>query len=302
MKFDIYETNKYVIAGDTDSLFIMSEPLLIKKFGDNYIDVIPQETIIEEIKKIAYNIENKLNDFLSEKSKEILNIDNNKIEFKTETIIKTAYWGGKRRYAQHIIDKEGVPTDTLSVMGLDIMKSNFPPHFQKFGEELIKNILSGRKKDDIDKFVIDFKKSLKTIDWKKILKPTGLKKLNEYIDRKPGAGEIFSKIGLKCPINTKAAIYYNDLLRFKKLDKKHPTFQVGDKMYIAYLKENPYKLDCIGYNGYSDPQEITELIETYIDREGLFDSMLKNKIENLYNDLGWGFPVFNPKVFQFFKF
>ena len=26
------------------------------------------------------------------------------------------------------------------------------------------------------------------------------------------------------------------------------------------------------------------------------------KIENLYDDLGWGVPVFNPKVFQFFKF
>ena len=29
------------------------------------------------------------------------------------------------------------------------------------------------------------------------------------------------------------------MLRFKGLDKKHPTFQIGDKMYIGYLKENP---------------------------------------------------------------
>jgi hypothetical protein len=160
----------------------------------------------------------------------------------------------------------------------------------------------GKSKESIDKQVLDFKNLLKTIEWQKILKPTGLKKLREYIDGKPGSGEIFSKIGLKCPINTKAAIYTNDLLRFKKLDKKYPIFQTGDKIYIAYLKENPYKIDVIALNGYSDAPEILEIAEKYIDREGLFEGVLKNKIENLYRDLGWGAPVFNPKVFQFFKF
>jgi len=92
------------------------------------------------------------------------------------------------------------------------------------------------------------------------------------------------------------------LLRFKNLDKKHPTFQIGDKMYIGYLKENPYRIDVIGFNGHSDPPEIMDFIEKYIDRDGLFDSVLKNKLESIYLDLGWGMPVFNKKINKFFIF
>ena len=76
-----------------------------------------------------------------------------------------------------------------------------------------------KPKADIDKQILDFRASVRTIDWKKILKPTGLKKLKEYIASAPRSVEVFSKLGLKCPINTKAAIFYNDILRFKGLDK-----------------------------------------------------------------------------------
>ena len=182
------------------------------------------------------------------------------------------------------------------------MKSNFPPLFRKFGEHIINEIMFGKPKADIDKQVLDFRTELRTIDWRKILKPTGLKKMGEYLAGPPRAGEIFSKLGLKCPINTKAAIYYNDLLVFKGLDKKHPKFQIGDKMYIAYLKDNPYRIDVVGFNGHSDPPELMEFIEKYIDRDGLFDGVMKNKLESLYSDLGWGAVVLNTNINKFFKF
>ena len=73
-------------------------------------------------------------------------------------------------------------------------------------------------------------------------------------------------------------------------------------MYIGYLKENPYRIDVIGFNGYNDPPEIMDFIEKYIDREGLFDSVMKNKLESIYLDLKWGLPIFNKKINKFFKF
>jgi hypothetical protein len=182
------------------------------------------------------------------------------------------------------------------------MKSNFPEHFRRFGEGIIKKILFDTPKPEIDKFILDFRKSLNEIDWKKLLKPTGLKKIKEYIASSPRSGEIFSKLEKKCPVNTKAAIIYNDLLRFKGLDKKYPTFQIGDKMFIASLKDNPYRIDVIGFNGYNDPPELIEFIEKYIDRDSIFDSVMKNKLEGLYNDLGWGAVVLNQNINKFFKF
>jgi DNA polymerase elongation subunit (family B) len=113
---------------------------------------------------------------------------------KQEVIAEKAYWSGKRRYAMYIVNKEGVPIEELEMKGLDIMKSNFPPYFRNFGEELIKNILFSKPKEEIDKDVMDFKNSMQTVEWIKLLKPTGLKKMGEYIERRPMAGELFSKL------------------------------------------------------------------------------------------------------------
>ncbi len=182
------------------------------------------------------------------------------------------------------------------------MKSNFPPLFRKFGENLIQQIMFGKQKKEIDLLISSFKKSIAGREIVEIAKPTGVKKIREYIERGPTASKIFSDLKSKAPINTKAAIYYNDLLRFKKLDKKYPTIKEFEKIYYVYLKDNPYRLDCIGFYGMDDPPEIMEFIEKYIDRDGIFESVMKNKLESVYSDLGWGAPVFNNNVSKFFSF
>jgi len=293
----------YIITSDTDSLFIQCKDLLKARHPD--IDFTNHEDVVKKILVIATELQAMANKFIGEFAGEAFNLGDDALhyfELKQEVVLDRGYFAGKRRYAQHIINKEGVPTDELDVKGLDLMKSNFPPLFKKFGEHLINEIMFGKPKSDIDKQILDFRASVRTIDWRKILKPTGLKILKEYIASAPRSGEVFSKLGLKCPINTKAAIFYNDILRFKGLDKKFPTFQIGDKMYIAYLKDNPYRIDVVGFNGYNDPPEMMEFIEKYIDRDGLFDSVMKNKLESLYSDLGWGGVVLNQNVHKFFKF
>jgi DNA polymerase elongation subunit (family B) len=295
---------EFVIASDTDSAYIELKDLLDMR----YPDLDNEDEKIKKLIELSQELIIKANNNLDNISKQVFNIQKKHyFELKQEVIVKKAYWSGKRRYAMWIVNKEGVPIpadhkDAMDMKGLDIMKSNFPPLFRDFGEELIKKILFDTPKNEIDKFVLDFRKSLELIDWKKLLKPTGLKKLDEYIDKKPSAGEIFSKLALKCPVNTKAAIYANDLIRFKKVDKSYSTFQVGDKMYIAYLKENPYRIDVLGLNGYNDPPEILEFVEKYIDKNQMFESVIKNKLENLYLDLKWGMPIFNSNVNKFFSF
>ena len=294
----------YVVTSDTDSLFVQvkdlalqMKPELVNADKDEWIKVVLE--IASEVQKLA-------NEYMHTLVKELFNIDYpnepHYFELKQEVVLERGYFAGKRRYAQYIVNKEGVTTNELDMKGLDLMKSNFPPMFKEFGEHILTEIMFGKPKAQIDKEVLEFRESLRTVDWKRILKPTGLKKMKEYIAGPPNAGEIFSKLGLKCPINTKAAIFYNDMLRFKKLDKTFPTFQVGDKMYIAYLKNNPYRIDVIGFNGYNDPPEIMDFIQKYIDRDGLFDSVIKNKLENVYMDIGWGMPIFNAKVNKFFQF
>ena len=293
----------YIVTSDTDSLFIQCKDLLKARHPD--IDFSNQEDVIKKILVIATELQAMANKFIGDFAKSAFNLGDNTphyFELKQEVVLDRGYFAGKRRYAQHIVNKEGVPTDELDVKGLDLMKSNFPPLFKKFGEHIINEIMFGKPKTDIDKQILDFRTELRTINWKQILKPTGLKKMGEYLASPPRAGEVFSKLGLKCPINTKAAIYYNDILTFKGLDKKFPKFQIGDKMFIAYLKDNPYRIDVVGFNGFNDPPEVMEFIEKYIDRDGLFDSVMKNKLESLYSDLGWGAVVLNQNINKFFRF
>jgi DNA polymerase elongation subunit (family B) len=298
------EDKDYIVTSDTDSLFIQVKDLILKR--NPKLVTADQETIVQEVLKVATEIQKLANENLHTLVQELFNIsypnEPHYFELKQEVVLDRGYFAGKRRYAQHIVNKEGVPTDELDVKGLDLMKSNFPPLFKKFGEHIINEIMFGKPKTDIDKQILDFRTELRTINWKQILKPTGLKKMGEYLASPPRAGEVFSKLGLKCPINTKAAIYYNDILTFKGLDKKYPKFQIGDKMFIAYLKDNPYRIDVVGFNGFNDPPEVMEFIEKYIDRDGLFDSVMKNKLESLYSDLGWGAVVLNQNINKFFKF
>jgi DNA polymerase elongation subunit (family B) len=293
----------YIITSDTDSLFIQCKDLLKARHPD--IDFTNHEDVVKKILVIATELQTMANKFIGEFAGEAFNLGDDALhyfELKQEVVLDRGYFAGKRRYAQHIVNKEGVPTDELDVKGLDLMKSNFPPLFKKFGEHLINEIMFGKPKTDIDKQILDFRNEIRTISWRKILKPTGLKIMKEYLASPPSAGEIFSKLKLKCPINTKAAIYTNDILRFKKLDKKYPTFQIGDKIYLVYLKDNPYRIDAIALNGYNDAPELLEFAEKYINRDGLFDSVMKNKLESLYSDLNWGAVFLNPNINKFFKF
>lgn len=296
------ENVDYIITSDTDSLFISVKDILMKRYPE--CDINNKKEISEKILIIASEIQQASNKYMGELAIDLFNLYDSPhyFELKQELIIERAYFAGKRRYAQYIINKEGVQVEELDIKGLDLMKSNFPPYFRKFTQQLIKDIMFGKTKNEIDKEIVAFRESIDKVDWKMLLKPTGLKNMGDYIDSPPRGGEIFSKFKLKCPINTRAAVLTNDLLKFKKLDKKYNTFQIGDKMFIAYLKDNPYKIEVLGFNGYDDPPFITEIIDKYIDKGKMFDSILKNKLENLYADLGWGAVVLNNNFNKFFKF
>ena len=295
-------TNKdYVVTADTDSLFFEMKDLIKKRKPE--IDITSREQVVPVALEITAEYQEKTKPFLQNLCKSQFNCDNIYFELKQEVVLERGYFAGKRRYAQFIVNKEGVPTEELDIKGMDIMKSNMTPMYAKFGESLIMDIMYGKPKKEIDKKIQDFRKKLKTISYKEIAKPTGVKKIREYIASPPTAGQMFSKLGLKCPINTKSAIYYNDLLRFKGLDKEYSCITEGDKIQFIPLKKNPYNLPVLAFTKES-PQFIYDFLEKYADIDSGFDNVLLNKLQGIYDDI-WGpnsFPSLNPNVEKFFNF
>jgi DNA polymerase elongation subunit (family B) len=293
------EDKDYVVTSDTDSLFIQVKDLVLQRYPETKT----KDEYIKATLEITTEIQKAANDNIDRVTRNYFNVGkrDHYFELKQEVIIERGYFAGKRRYAMYIVNKEGVTVDELDMKGLDLMKSNMTPLYSEFGENLIKDIMFGKPKLEIDQKIINFKKHVKTLSIEEIAKPTGVKQIESYIESSPRAGNIFSTLKLKCPINTKAAIYYNDLLKFKRVQNQYPLFTAGDKMKYIQLKENPYKIDVIGFTG-NDPEFIAELIDKFADREEGFESALLNKLKSIYEDLGWHFPSLNEKVNKFFKF
>jgi hypothetical protein len=252
---------------------------------------------------MATEIQDQSNYYLNALCQKVFNIDSSKhyFQLKQEVIAKSILVTGKRRYAMYVTNKEGIAVEELDMKGLELMKSNMNKRFKKFGENFIKNVLFGKNKIEIDKSILDFYKSLKTIDPRELGKPTGVKQINSYTTPSR-AGEMFSMFKLKAPANTKAAVRYNDLLKFKKFDKQYESIIEGDKIFIINLKANPYKLETIGLPNAKVPEDIEKFVKTYIDVDEIFESMILNKLKELYKDLSWDFPPLNENVNKFFSF
>jgi len=295
---ELKSDKQFICISDTDSMYIELGDLLKHRYPDSTPD---QKD--ELILKMATEIQDESNHYLNELCKKVFNINPKKhyFQLKQEVIAKGILVTGKRRYAMYITNKEGVAVEELDMKGLELMKSNMNKRFKGFGEQLIKDILFGKAKTEIDQTIIDFYKLVKTLDPRELGKPTGVKQIASYRNA-PRAGEMFSTFRLKAPSNTKAAVRYNDLLKFKRLDKQYESVVEGDKIFIINLKANPYKLDTIGLPNAKVPDEIEKFVKTYIDVDEIFESLLLNKLKELYKDLKWDFPPLNANVNKFFAF
>jgi len=300
LETEIKETNHIKIS-DTDSLFIGLRPVLdhMKSQGIEINESNKNDIIL----KIATQIQDEANNNLNTMCKELFNIDASKhyFQLKQEVIATGILVTGKRRYAMYVTNKEGVAVEELDMKGLELMKSNMNKRFKGFGEQFIKDILFGKPKHELDNSIINFYKLVKTLDPRELGKPTGVKQIASYI-QPARSGEMFSSFRLKAPANTKAAVRYNDLLKFKRLDKQYESIIEGDKIFIINLKANPYKLETVGLPNAKVPDEIETFVKTYIDVDEIFESLLLNKLKELYKDLKWEFPALNPNVAKFFAF
>ena len=286
---------------DTDSNYFNAEPLLRYLYSD--FDEMPDREKDDKLEKIALKYQDIITDDYDRLAKDCFNVTKHRLEMKTECVIRSAYFRATRRYAQWITKQEGIEKEVLDVKGLEFKKANFPPVFGKFFKNCLEQVLKGVSKHEIDSQLLEFRKQILSgeIPLEKIGNPQAVKKLNKFTERKARAGEMFSTIGKGAPAAVKASIIYNDLLRFWKLDKKYNYITQGEKIKWIYLKNNPYRIDAIAFLDYDIPKQIRTFIEQYADKQKVFESILLNKLEGFYNDLGWSLSL-NPHRNKFFNF
>ena len=310
------EDKNYCAYVDTDSNYFHAEPLLRHRFP-SFDEMSDMEKDIE-LEKIALEYQDIITKHYDNVAKDVFNINQFEwfdkphwLEMKTECVIRSAYFRATRRYAKWITKQEGIETDKLDIKGLEFQKANFPPLLGEFFHKALVDVLKGETQEEIDIRVKEFKKQILdgTIPLTKLGNPTSVKQIGKHQGKPARAGEIFStfkevknKAGHKlgAPAAVKAAIRYNDLLRFWKLDAKHELITNGTKIKWIYLKNNPYQIEEIAFLDYDIPEKIRTFIEQYADRKKVFESILLNKLEGFYSDMEWNLNL-NPYINQFFE-
>jgi hypothetical protein len=290
----------YCAYVDTDSNYFNAEPLL-RHLNPGFDDMGIEEKD-DALEKIALQYQDIITEDYDRLARDCFNVTEHRLEMKTECVIRSAYFRAPRRYAQWITKQEGIAKETLDVKGLEFKKANFPPILGDFFREVLVDVLKGATQPEIDERVKIFRKQILdgTLPLTKLGNPTSVKTLNKYTERKARAGEMFSTLAKGAPASVRATVKYNDLLRFWGLDKNHSYIVQGDKVKWIYMKDNPYKIDGLAFLDFDIPEKIRTFIEQYADRKKIFESILLNKLEGFYNDLGWTLNL-NPYRNTFFN-
>ena len=114
-------------------------------------------------------------------------------------------------------------------------------------KDVLEDILATVPKDKIDDRIINFKESMKLVDFDKIAMPTGVKNLKKYSAGKNGN---FTQFAKGAPAHVKAAITYNDLLDHFGVGGKYEKISNSEKIKWVYLKQNELGLESCLFNGF----------------------------------------------------
>ena len=283
---ELGDDKDYCIYIDTDSVFYSALPLIKNRFPT--MDFESETLMSKRILDVADEIQKYMNGSYDYFAKKFLNLDKHRFEIKQELIAKSGLFIVKKRYGMKIINDNGVKVNKLHVKGLDLVRSNFPKAMGELLKSVLEDILATVPKDKIDERIINFKESMKLLDFDRIAMPTGVKNLKKYSNGKAGKFTNFAK---GSPAHVKAAITYNDLINHYGLTKKYEKITSSEKIRWVYLKQNELGLESCAYKGYEDPPQIIDFIKKHIDYKKMYAQMLEKKIMMFYETLKWNEPV-----------
>tara|TARA_R110001592_G_scaffold87117_4_gene257257 strand:- start:21490 stop:23997 length:2508 start_codon:yes stop_codon:yes gene_type:complete len=294
---NIGKSADYNVYTDTDSVFYEAAPL-VKSRNPN-INVDSDEEMIPAILSVAKEVQDHLNVSYDFMSKKLFNVENHRFDIKQETIAKSGFWVSKKRYAQWIINDNSVNCDKLDVKGLDVKRSSFPTYFKEVMSTVLMDILKDTDKNIIDAYILKKRDDMKITNFIDIAKNSAVKHMSKYTFNNQAIGQFMKGT----PAHVKAALTYNQLLKYFNAAYKYEPMKDGDKIKWVYLKSNPLGLESVGLTGYNDPKEILDVVEEHIDYDLIWEKELENKLDDFYKAMGWDKP--NPnlnKASQFFGF
>ena len=266
----------YVIASDTDSIYLHLGPLVQTVFKGRETS---NEKIVSFLDKVC---DMELEKYISSSYEALANYVNayeQKMFMKRETIANKGIWTAKKRYILNAWDIEGVrfKEPKLKVMGIECVKSSTPGACRDKIKECL-TVIMNEDEEAAQEFISNFRDKFDSLPVEDISFPRGCNGINKWANQS-------SIYGKGTPIHVRGALLYNYYNKKNKLTHKYPLIQDGEKIKFVYLKTpNKINENVISYLS-TFPKEFG--LDKQVDYDLQFSKSFLDPIKVIMDTIGW---------------
>ena len=267
----------YVIASDTDSIYLNMGPLVETVYkGREKTD----QSVVGFLNKVS---EMELEPYIQssyEELAEYVSAYDQKMIMKRENIASSGIWTAKKRYMLNVWDSEGVRYNKpkLKMMGIEAVKSSTPAPCRTAIKDAINIMMTGTEKDLLS-FIDRFKDEFNLLPPEDIAFPRSVNGLRKF----KASGTVYTK---GTPLHVRGTLLYNFYIAKNKLQYKYPLVQEGEKIKYIYLRR-PNKISNENVISFLNtfPRELG--VEGQIDRDAQFKKAFLDPLRIITNVIGW---------------
>jgi DNA polymerase elongation subunit (family B) len=274
---DLLKTdNDYVIAVDTDSVYLNLGPLVDKFLAKQKDD---KEKVVNLLDKVCQEQLEPYIDKCYVKLADYVNAYDQKMQMKRENIADRGIWTAKKRYILNVWDSEGVRYEEpkLKIMGIEAVKSSTPAPCRKMIKDGLRVMMEGTE-DEMIKFIDQARIKFNKLSVEELAFPRSISDVNKHKNH-------VTIYGKGCPIHVRGSLLHNHYIKERGLDNKYSLINNGDKIKFVYLKKaNPIRENVISFlNDF--PYELG--LDRYIDYELQFNKAFLEPVKVILDSIGW---------------
>jgi DNA polymerase I len=260
----IEEIGYSVLYGDTDSCMVQLPP------ADLTVTI-----------RLAQDIEKCLNESYAEFARDTLNADSHYFSIKFEKVYRRFFQAGKKkRYAGHLIWKEGKHVDQIDIVGFEMRRSDSPQITREVQQAVMEMILRGKDFGAVKHYLGDMIRRYRRGEF-----PL------DIVGIPGGIGKDLDRYENK-DAHIRGALYSNEYLG--------TDFKKGSKPKRVYIKNVTAKYPqtdviCFEYGDQVPPEFV-------IDWETMLDRTIKQPISRVIEGVGWNWADVDPSRTTLFDF
>ncbi|MFC7075707.1 DNA-directed DNA polymerase [Haloarcula halophila] len=290
-----------VVYGDTDSVMLQLGDVSAEDIDSSVeitdamrekhpeMDEPELETIAATIQK-GFELEETINASYDDFASDRLNADDHRFQIEFEKLYRRFFQAGKKkRYAGHIVWKEGKDVDDIDITGFEYQRSDIAPITKRVQKEVIDRIVHGEDAESIKEYVGEVIEDYQAgnVDLDDVGIPGGIgKKLDNYdTDTAQVRGAKYANLllGTNFQSGSKPKRLYLDRVHsdfFERIEAEQGLDPAQDPLYGEFRRDP----DVICFE-YAD--QIPEEFE--VDWDKMLDKTLKGPIARILEalDISW---------------